>query len=194
MVCIVLIAYAAIYSIIAFLDTNWAVCNDQFRNLVTLHIRTSLLSDVFGTVGYSHGRGAITLLQTLMTSCGGQTIPELGALHRATIWENMVLNAALMKRGIPQTSPVQSPFNGTPNVSTTNLIEATNSLNTGSTANGIQGVDDGRPTGEETARPKQDETPVSRNAAALKYLTHGMPNVLAPFFQGQYSYVCKHQK
>ncbi|XP_006461106.1 hypothetical protein AGABI2DRAFT_204611 [Agaricus bisporus var. bisporus H97] len=164
-------------------DTNWAVCNDQFRNLVTLHIRTSLLSDVFGTVGYSHGRGAITLLQTLMTSCGGQTIPELGALHRATIWENMVLNAALMKRGIPQTSPVQSPFNGTPNVSTTNLIEATNSLNTGSTANGIQGVDDGRPTGEETARPKQDETPVSRNAAALKYLTHGMPNVLAPFFQ-----------
>jgi E3 ubiquitin-protein ligase HUWE1 len=123
-----------------------------------------------------------------MASCGGQTIPELGALHRATIWENMVLNACLSKRGIPQSSPVQSPFNVTPNVSTANLIEATNSLNTGSSANGIQPVNDGRPAGEETAKPKQDETPLSRNAAALKYLTHGMPNVLAPFFQG--SLIC----
>lgn len=190
-----MIAYAAVYSIPLFLDTNQAVCNDQFRNLVTLHIRTSLLSDVFGTVGYSHGRGAITLLQTLMTSCGGQTIPELGALHRATIWENMVLNACLLKRGIPQTSPVQSPFNGTPNVSTANLIEATtNSLNTGSSANGIQPVDDRRPTSEETAKPKQDETPLSRNAAALKYLTHGMPNVLAPFFQGKLNCMYVHSR
>lgn len=118
-----------------------------------------------------------------MSSCGGQTIPDLGALHRATIWENMVLNAALSKRGIPQTSPAQSPLSGTPNLSTINLIEATNSLNSGNTANGIQPTSDTRPSGE-SVKPKQDETPLSRNAAALKYLTHGVPNVLAPFFQG----------
>lgn len=165
--------------------TNREVYNDRFRSLVALHIRTSLLSDVFGTVGYSHGRGAIALLQTLMGSCGGQAIPELGALHRATIWENIVLNAALANKGIPQTTPAQSPLGGTPNLSTTNLAEATTSLNSGNnTANGIQPMDDTRFSGDEAAKPKQDETPLSRNAAALKYLTHGMPNVLAPFFQG----------
>ncbi|KAF5354781.1 hypothetical protein D9756_005295 [Leucocoprinus leucothites] len=158
--------------------------NSRFRALVTLHIRTSLLSDVFGTVGYSHGRGVITLLQTLMSSCGGKTIPELGALHRAAIWENMVLNVALSTKGIPQSSPVQSPLGATPNMSTANLVEAADSLNTGvSTANGIQPSGDASSSGPETAKPKQDETPLARNAAALKYLTHGMPNVLAPFFQ-----------
>ncbi|KAJ3575128.1 hypothetical protein NP233_g1305 [Leucocoprinus birnbaumii] len=159
--------------------------NSQFRALVTLHIRTSLLSDVFGTVGYSHGRGIVALLQALMSSCGGQAIPELGALHRAAIWENMVLNSALSKKGIPQSSPPHSPLGATPNMSTTNLVEAVDSLNTGiNTANGIQLSGDALSSGPEASKPKQDETPLSRNAAALKYLTHGMPNVLAPLFQG----------
>ncbi|KAF9447492.1 hypothetical protein P691DRAFT_776106 [Macrolepiota fuliginosa MF-IS2] len=165
-------------------DTNQEAYNDRFRGLVTLHIRTSLLSDVFGTVGYSHGRGAIALLQTLMTSCGGQTIPELGVLHRAAIWENMVLNAALSSKGIPQITPAESPLSGTPNLSATNLMEATNSLNSGvNTTNGIHPMGDTGPSGEEPSKTKSDETPLARNAAALKYLTHGVPNVLAPFFQ-----------
>ncbi|KXN90585.1 E3 ubiquitin-protein ligase ptr1, partial [Leucoagaricus sp. SymC.cos] len=158
--------------------------NSNFRSLVTLHIRTALLSDVFGTIGYSHGRGAFALLQTLMGSCGSRTIPELGALHRATIWENIVLNAALSKKGIPQSSPSQSPLGASPNLSTTNLVEAADALNTGaSTANGIQSGGDTEPSGVESTNSKQDESPITRNAAALKYLTHGIPNVLAPFFQ-----------
>lgn len=120
-----------------------------------------------------------------MNSCGGQTIPELGALHRATIWENMVLNVALSHKGIPQTTPAQSPLGGTPNISTTNLVDTSSSLNSGTNvANGIQPTGEMRSSREEITNPKQDETPLSRNAAALKYLTHGMPNVLAPFFQG----------
>jgi E3 ubiquitin-protein ligase HUWE1 len=102
----------------------------------------------------------------------------------------MVLNTALSSKGIPQSSPTQSPFDATPNMSTANLVEAVDSLNTGAnTANGIQPVNDLRPDGNESKKTKEDETPLSRNAAALKYLTHGMPNVLAPFFQGSSAYM-----
>ena len=58
-----------------------------------------------------------------------------------------------------------------------------------SSANGIQPVGGVTPGGEQSVKPKQDETPLTRNAAALKYLTHGMPNVLAPFFQGLSRYM-----
>jgi E3 ubiquitin-protein ligase HUWE1 len=70
-------------------------------------------------------------------------------------------------------------------LSTTNLAETADFLNNGtSTANGIQSATGSGSRGPEIAKLKEDETPLSRNAAALKYLTQGMPNVLAPFFQG----------
>ncbi|KAF5354527.1 hypothetical protein D9757_014017 [Collybiopsis confluens] len=77
--------------------------NFYFRNLIALHVRVTLLSDVFATAGFAHGRGAIALLQTLMNSTTPQVIADLGSLHRASIWENIVFKAALAVQGIEVT-------------------------------------------------------------------------------------------
>ncbi|KAI1785481.1 hypothetical protein LXA43DRAFT_1115856 [Ganoderma leucocontextum] len=74
--------------------------NAKFRKLITLHTRTSLLSDIYATAGYSHGRATQTLLQSLL----GRTpnpLQELGSLHRACVWENIVFKSVLSSRTTP---------------------------------------------------------------------------------------------
>ncbi|KAJ7287510.1 hypothetical protein C8J57DRAFT_1707813 [Mycena rebaudengoi] len=131
--------------------------NQTFRNLVTLHIRVTLLSDVFATAGYAHGRSAISLLQTFMSNTTPQVVKDLGSLHRATVWENIVLKAGLVSKGIDiAATPSSSPLEATPEQATIPL-----------------------PDPED---PKQGSSR-HHNATALKHLTHGLPSSLAPFFQ-----------
>jgi len=122
-----------------------------------------------------------------MNSCGGQTIPELGALHRAALWENMMFDSALSIRHLPPSSPIET-FDATSGMSTVNLAEATSSLNAaGGTANGIQFSGDVTSNGPKRTMTVHDKTARSSNVIVLKYLIQGMPNTLAPFFQGSSS-------
>lgn len=152
--------------------------------MVTLHIRITLLSDVFATAGYAHGRAAIGLLQTLMTNTSPQVVVDLGALHRASIWENVILNAGLASKGIDlQATPSFSPMETSPNTSAINLPEAEGMVSTSAgTANGVQ------PEAGHSNLLVKETTKHNgyrdQNAAALKHLTHGLPSALAPFFQG----------
>ncbi|KAF5343200.1 hypothetical protein D9757_015000 [Collybiopsis confluens] len=63
----------------------------------------SNLLPLLNVTGFAHGRGAIALLQTLMNSTTPQVIADLGSLHRASIWENIVFKAALAVQGIEVT-------------------------------------------------------------------------------------------
>lgn len=155
--------------------------NFYFRNLITLHVRITLLADVFATAGYAHGRGTLILLQTLMNSTTPQVITDLGSLHRASIWENIVLKAALTAKGIEVIeTPAASPLDQSPNQQTLELPEQESSMSV-STPNGV--VDDSTPTPAKEPSAKR-EGPREFNAAALKHLAHGLPTALAPFFQG----------
>jgi len=119
-----------------------------------------------------------------MNSCGGQTIPELGALHRAALWENMVFDSSLSIRHHSPSSPIET-LDATSGMSTVNLAEATSSLNTaGGAANGIQFSGD---ITSKRTMTMHDKTARSSNVIVLKYLIQGMPNTLAPFFQGSLS-------
>ncbi|KIK67399.1 hypothetical protein GYMLUDRAFT_37513 [Collybiopsis luxurians FD-317 M1] len=152
-----------------------------FRNLIALHVRVTLLSDVFATAGYAHGRGAIALLQTLMTSTTPQVIADLGSLHRASIWENIVLKAALSAQGIEVTqTPSASPLGQSPNHRHVELPEQGSSLSV-SAPNGAVENDSSTPTPTPTA--SKNNGPKGHNATALKHLTHGLPAALSPFFQ-----------
>ncbi|TFK44714.1 hypothetical protein BDQ12DRAFT_730740 [Crucibulum laeve] len=159
--------------------------NQRFRCLVTLHIRITLLSDVFATAGYAHGRSAIGLLQTLMSNTSAQVVTDLGALHRASTWENIALNVGLTSKGIDvQATPSSSPLESSPSSPHTNLPDVDGSLATNGpigAANGVQNVPASNAAGNKKL-PKA-EGPRDYNAAALKHLTHGLPNALAPFFQ-----------
>jgi E3 ubiquitin-protein ligase HUWE1 len=153
---------------------------------VTLHIRISLLSDVFATAGYAHGRGAIGLLQTLMGEGSPEIVGNLGDLHRVSIWENIVLKAGLASKGVNITStPAGSPLERSPDRLSVGLPETD-----GATPNGVQPELSSAPGEASPSSPatKQDSSkqdgPREHNARALKHLTHGLPGALAPFFQG----------
>lgn len=154
---------------------------------MTLHIRITLLSDVFATAGYAHGRGAIGLLQTFMNSTSPLVVADLGSLHRASIWENIALNAGLTLRGINlQTSPSSSPLEGSPKRSDVDLPDENSFTASGlSATNGVQAEDGTNPMLVNGTDRSSHNDPRNNNAAALKHITHGLPNALAPFFQGK---------
>lgn len=161
--------------------------NQTFRNLVVLHIRITLLSDVFATAGQAQGRAAIGLLQTLMNNTPLHVLTNLGALHRVSIWENIALNVGLSSKGIDtQSSPISSPLES-PNHTTIDLpaSDAPVAANGPSDANGAQPR---APLNPAPSAVKGGE-PRNWNASSLKHITQGLPNALAPFFQGNFSLI-----
>lgn len=161
--------------------------NQRFRSLVTLHIRITLLSDVFATAGYAHGRSAIGLLQSLMNNISPQVVADLGSLHRVSIWENIVLNLGLKAKGISlKRSPVPSTLGRrSAGRSSLNLAENDGSVNTNE-LNGDLNSPDGAESMITTSSPSVPlrlSGPREQNSAALKHLTNGLPSSLAPFFQ-----------
>lgn len=159
------------------------MANQRFRSLVVLHIRITLLSDVFATAGQSQGRAAIGLLQTLMNNTPLQVLTDLGTLHRASIWENIALNVGLSAKGIEVEPIAGSTPLGSPTQVASELLamDAPVSANGHSAANGVQSQD--AAVNVSSTAVKQD-TPRDWNAASLRHLTQGLPNALAPFFQG----------
>lgn len=157
--------------------------NRCFRNLVTLHIRTTLLSDVFATAGYAHGRGATSILQIFMSNTSHEVVSDLGSLHRVAIWENILLKAGLTAKGIdvPPT-PLSSPLETSPEQTSIPLPEPLGTV-TSSTPNGVQPEAAPATTSQDKEAPRQTGVR-ERNAGAFKHLTHGLPSSLAPFFQG----------
>ena len=165
----------------------------KFRSLVTLHIRITLLSDVFSTYGYTTGRSsAVGLLQTLMGHMGPKTIADLGDLHRSSIWENIVLNAGLVAKGVIETGNAAISGDVTPatlEMDTGEQEDGAPSSGSGvargssTTANGVQS----ELSVPEVAAVRKPQASVAglrlQNALALKHVTHGIPNALAPFFQ-----------
>ncbi|KAG1732222.1 uncharacterized protein EDB91DRAFT_677858 [Suillus paluster] len=156
-----------------------STANQQFRNLVTLHIRITVLADVFSTAGYAHGRSAIGLLQTLMSD-PPKVVKELGALHRASVWENILFKADMVAQGMEVgTSSQGSPLGRSPSYGSVPLPEP----NAGVTANGVQLGSASTPAQSSSFASPKIDTAREKNAKALKHLTHGLPSALAPFFQ-----------
>ncbi|RPD73800.1 hypothetical protein L226DRAFT_488466 [Lentinus tigrinus ALCF2SS1-7] len=169
--------------------------NDRFRKLITLHTRASLLSDIYATAGYSHGRATQTLLQSLI----GRTpsaLGDLGALQRACVWENITLKSALSARGIDVASHPHDIFS--------NLLAGSGATpaQDGQTPTpaGERTGDTGTPSGVATngatpAEPatanapasssaaKKEEQPRDKNAKGVKHLVTQIPSSLGPFFQ-----------
>ena len=169
-----------------FEGTDSINANYQLRNLVTLHIRITLLSDVFATAGYAHGRAAISLLQNLMSNTSPEVIADLGTLHRVSIWENILLKKGLLAKGIDAPlTPTGSPPDGLSRKNES--LPATDGSNVPSTATGApNGVLNYEQTPAATSTSQShSSTARNHNAAAVKHLTHGLPGSLAPFFQGK---------
>ncbi|KAH9894888.1 hypothetical protein C8Q73DRAFT_645187 [Cubamyces lactineus] len=159
-----------------------AKVNERFRKLITLHIRTSLLSDIYATAGYSHGRASTTLLQALL---GPKSSPltDLGSLHRTCVWENIVLKAALAAQEAKVEKPAAEATSSNSAPSTQEQETATGDVTARS---GDAVAANGTATGEPsiaTPPAKKEEKPKDKNANGLKHLVTQIPTSLAPFFQ-----------
>ena len=154
--------------------------NDFFRRMVTLHISLTLLSDVYATAGYTHGRNAVELLQNTPGLSTLDIITNLGELHRICIWENIALKSGLASKGVsvPSNSTESLTADGQP-----------------ASLDGLPATESGAPqaassTGDSNTKDetqKTPETPINLNALALKHIASQIPNSLSPFFQGSIS-------
>ncbi|CDO77710.1 hypothetical protein BN946_scf184969.g61 [Trametes cinnabarina] len=161
--------------------------NERFRKLITLHIRTSLLSDIYATAGYSHGRASTTLLQALLMH-KPSPLTQLGSLHRTCVWENIVLKAALTA----QSEGTGSAAAGASTLSMAPTQAQEPSSSTAAVGEQIAGTPttitsaNGAATGDVSAitpLPKKEEKSQDKNANGLKHLVTQIPTSLAPFFQ-----------
>ena len=159
-----------------------------------------LLSDVYSTVGFAHGRSALGLLQILMGRGAPEVLPELGALHRALVWENVQMKPAPTVASISQatstsvpdlaatssTTPATTPApvtNG--HVSDEALLGETPGGSTSPTPAPVLAEGDAEATSTPTpvaeAKKDEEDEPALR---ALKQVAMHIPNALTPFFQG----------
>ena len=147
-----------------------------------------LLSDILATAGYAQGRATITLLQALCGRSSNNILLSLGSLHRSCLWENIVLNAGLQAQGIIDASSAAISGAATPAVVENENAEPEE--NSVSGAAGPSSIDTSATQGALAAAPIKKSVPQMsgprfQNATAFKHITHGIPNALAPFFQGE---------
>ena len=119
-----------------------------------------------------------------MNSTPLQVLTDLGTLHRASIWENLALILGLSSIGIPVLATPCSSSEGSPNHTIMDLPDPEGSV-TASGSSGTNGMNTA-PTSspsENNCAAKHDG-PRYWNANSLKHITQGLPNALAPFFQG----------
>ena len=159
--------------------------NQQFRNLVTLYIRITLLSDVFATVGQAQSRATVGLWQTLMNSIPRQVLADLGALHHASAWESSVLAAVLRGKGIELPDYALVDFDE----AVPSLVPAIPSVTAGADASSSVPNEGNAATSLVNSKGLAKQGgPQEWNAAALTRIIRGIPNTLAPFYQGTMLY------
>lgn len=121
-----------------------------------------------------------------MNSIPHPILGDLGALHRSSTWENLALNVGLSSKGIIVPTSSRAPAEESPSLNTTIMpitdgaaaIDGSGPSTTGN-ASAIVGASQ-----QTTEAPSTCEGPWDWNASALKHITQGIPNALAPFFQG----------
>ncbi|KAI0644511.1 hypothetical protein C8Q79DRAFT_912719 [Trametes meyenii] len=159
--------------------------NEKFRKLITLHVRTSLLSDIYATAGYSHGRASATLLQALLGP-KPSALGDLGSLHRACVWEHIALKAALSAQDAGSVPSSDGPVSSSWVSGASELQTSAPAGDRASEASSITIAANGTASGDmlaPTPPTKKEDKPKDKNANGLKHLISQIPTSLAPFFQ-----------
>lgn len=139
-----------------------------------MHLRVNLLADIYTTVGYAHSRGGPPLIDTLTGPDSGDILSNLGALHRAFVWENAALKYALNAQG------VQTPSN--PTATSDELI----SLNRPQDGSPYHDTDMPHASSSEKGAVRSLKVVNEQNGHLMRHLVDMLPSALAPFFHGKF--------
>ncbi|KAF8532676.1 hypothetical protein JB92DRAFT_2824294 [Gautieria morchelliformis] len=153
--------------------------NLKFRKLIALHTRVTLMADIFSSSTYTHGRASLSLLSGLTGTDASDILPDIGALHRACIWENIVLKSALSARGVN----VSRSNPGVPSDGISLAGQATDLSNEVEVGSALPESEQSLDEGKSKEGVKKDG-PWERTAKALKHIATQIPTSLTPFFQG----------
>ncbi len=195
-------------------DAEAEHATQAFRKLVGLCSRTHLFTDV-STITYVGHKLPTTFLQALVTSANTGTISvaELGAIHRACSWENMLLKASLPPppppakaasasaqpssgSSAPQASSTQGTVEQSAITPATEDRSAASAQQTRPSQHGVPNdlLQDIAGTVEQQAQAanaaqKQEDDPRQRNAAALRYVASQIPSSLTSLFEETVRYL-----
>ncbi|GJJ06087.1 hypothetical protein Clacol_000276 [Clathrus columnatus] len=156
-------------------ETELVEANTVFYKLTALYNRVTLLADLFSTTTFGHGRSNPNMLSACTGIDAAKILPDLGALHRACIWENIVLKGSLAMTsstagrisGILQTEVITSAVQANAAASDPDILPGLSS-----------------PSEDPKAKDSsKKDSPEERNAKALKYIATQVPASLTPLFQ-----------
>ncbi|KAK6504659.1 hypothetical protein TWF481_006599 [Arthrobotrys musiformis] len=150
---------------------------DLIKDLVTAHALTTLLSELYSQTLYN-SRTTGQLFQPVAQRTFYETlVPSLGALHRACVWEEI-----LLQRNLPETWKEATKFKDGLGFSPDDDLIGP----------------DGQELPQKTAQEKRDEkeaakkavsesegkTPWFQNVKTIRFLISQIPSSITPFFQG----------
>ncbi|KAK6345636.1 hypothetical protein TWF718_007546 [Orbilia javanica] len=150
---------------------------DLIKDLVTAHALTTLLSELYSQTLYN-SRTTSQLFQPVAQRTYYETlVPSLGALHRACVWEEI-----LLQRNLPDTWKEATKFKDGLGFSPDDDLIGP----------------DGQELPQKTAQEKRDEkeaakkavsesegkTPWFQNVKTIRFLISQIPSSITPFFQG----------
>ncbi|KAG0275588.1 hypothetical protein BGZ95_008615 [Linnemannia exigua] len=145
--------------------------NRYLHALVSLNALSGLLSDMYLTPAFSHGRNQAAVLAAFVAAKGDKALNGLGKLHRMCIWETIALKRSLQQDWNDPNPKAKRP-------SSVALIPGT--------------VDEHfeEPTVEakelaEKAPPKMDMfSPTAINTKYFKFVLTQTPHYITPLYQG----------
>ena len=143
--------------------------NQKYRRLLTLHLRINLLSQVYSTAGYTHGRPTNAVLQIIGTGNGLSTIEDLAEMYRVFLWEGVVLKGDDPSKQLTIEGAHVSLANGTPNASNAALLTNNSSK---------PGTSSPEPRAKLAACIKEE------NTRAIRTVVQNLSKVTTPLFQG----------
>ncbi|KAF9927616.1 hypothetical protein FBU30_003038 [Linnemannia zychae] len=144
--------------------------NMYLHALVSLNALSGLLSDMYLTPAFSHGRNQASVLAAFVAAKGDKVLDGLGRLHRMCVWESIAL-----KRAVPQVWNDPNPKTKRP--SNIELVPGT--------------VDDSIEESLETKEPVEESTPktdifspTAINTKYFKFVLTQIPHYITPLYQG----------
>ncbi|KAK5816821.1 hypothetical protein F5H01DRAFT_405347 [Linnemannia elongata] len=152
-------------------DEDVAQGNQYLHALVSLNALSGLLSDMYLTPAFSHGRNHASVLAAFVAAKGDEVLNGLGKLHRMCIWETIALKRTLHQDWNDPNPKAKRPTNVA-------LVPGT--------------VDDNyeEPVAEvkesaEKATPKTDMfSPAAINTKYFKFVLTQTPHYITPLYQG----------
>ncbi|CAG8513467.1 7938_t:CDS:10, partial [Acaulospora morrowiae] len=141
--------------------------NSTFRALIALHGYAGLLSDVYCTPVFSHSKSASSVIEAFV-GADSEILSALGRLHRACVWENVILKSTVPKSWYNTPTKMKRP----------SLLPEISS--------GVSSLFDEveKDNADSNEPPVDQNNRQVKNAKYFKFLVSQIPSCLTSLFQG----------